>query len=64
MTFGYPIEIAKDLVAVTSQLSRRSMEVHGVGLVSHQVAHTAGLWLQGTNQTKDREDIRRGMHPD
>ncbi|KAL8730956.1 MAG: hypothetical protein Q9166_003746 [cf. Caloplaca sp. 2 TL-2023] len=33
MTFGYPIEIAKDLVAVTSQLSRRSMEVHGVGLI-------------------------------
>lgn len=35
MTFGYPIEIAKDLVAVTSQLSRQSMEVHGVGLVSY-----------------------------
>ncbi|KAL8765479.1 MAG: hypothetical protein Q9209_007450 [Squamulea sp. 1 TL-2023] len=33
MTFGYPIEIAKDLVAVTSQLSMRSMEVHGVGLI-------------------------------
>ncbi|KAL8676566.1 MAG: hypothetical protein Q9186_006931 [Xanthomendoza sp. 1 TL-2023] len=33
MTFGYPIEIAKDLVAVTSQLSRGSMEVHGVGLI-------------------------------
>ncbi|KAL8698853.1 MAG: hypothetical protein Q9201_006342 [Fulgogasparrea decipioides] len=33
MTFGYPIEIAKDLVAVTSQLSRQSMEVHGVGLI-------------------------------
>ncbi|KAL8924681.1 MAG: hypothetical protein Q9172_002583 [Xanthocarpia lactea] len=33
MTFGYPIEIAKDLVAVTSQLSQRSMEVHGVGLI-------------------------------
>ncbi|KAL8723921.1 MAG: hypothetical protein Q9181_007082 [Wetmoreana brouardii] len=33
MTFGYPIEIAKDLVAVTSQLSWQSMEVHGVGLI-------------------------------
>ncbi|KAI4099853.1 MAG: hypothetical protein LQ339_005768 [Xanthoria mediterranea] len=33
MTFGYPIEIAKDLVAVTSQLSRQSMEVHGAGLI-------------------------------
>ncbi|KAL8946317.1 MAG: hypothetical protein Q9222_007265 [Ikaeria aurantiellina] len=35
MTFGYPIEIAKDLVAVTSHLSQRSMEVHGIGLVCH-----------------------------
>ncbi|KAL8717523.1 MAG: hypothetical protein Q9225_005241 [Loekoesia sp. 1 TL-2023] len=33
MTFTYPIEIAKDLVAVTSQFSQRSMEVHGVGLI-------------------------------
>ncbi|KAL8636443.1 MAG: hypothetical protein Q9228_006159 [Teloschistes exilis] len=33
MTFGYPIEIAKDLVAVTTQLSRQSMEIHGVGLI-------------------------------
>lgn len=33
MTFTYPIEIAKDLVAVTAQFSQRSMEVHGVGLV-------------------------------
>ncbi len=43
MTFGYPIEIAKDLVAVTSQLSQRSMEVHGLGLVSHPVTHDAPL---------------------
>ena len=34
MTFHYPIEIAKDLVAVTSQFSKQSMEVHGIGLVS------------------------------
>ncbi|KAL8955506.1 MAG: hypothetical protein Q9193_006672 [Seirophora villosa] len=34
MTFTYPIEVAKDLVAVTSQLSQRSMEVHGVGLLA------------------------------
>ncbi|KAL9019995.1 MAG: hypothetical protein Q9185_002734 [Variospora sp. 1 TL-2023] len=32
-TFTYPIEIAKDLVAATSQLSQRSMEVHGIGLI-------------------------------
>ena len=34
MTFRYPIEIAKDLITVTSRLSQHSMEVHGVGLVS------------------------------
>ncbi|KAL8748365.1 MAG: hypothetical protein Q9184_007356, partial [Pyrenodesmia sp. 2 TL-2023] len=33
MTFTYPIEIAKDLVAITSQLSQQSMEVHGIGLI-------------------------------
>ncbi|KAH0551470.1 hypothetical protein GP486_007315, partial [Trichoglossum hirsutum] len=33
MTFKYPIEIARDLLAVTGQLSRQSMEVHGVGLI-------------------------------
>ena len=33
MTFRYPIEIAKDLVAVTSRLSKQAMEVHGIGLV-------------------------------
>jgi hypothetical protein len=34
MTFRFPIEIAKDLVAVTGQFSKQSMEVHGIGLVS------------------------------
>lgn len=34
MTFGYPIEIAKDLVTVIGKFSKHSMEVHGVGLVS------------------------------
>ena len=34
MTFRYPIEIAKDLVADISLLSMQSMEVHGIGLVS------------------------------
>lgn len=33
MTFTYPIEIARDLVAVTSQFSKQAMEVHGIGLV-------------------------------
>ena len=34
MTFQYPMEIAKDLVSDTSRLSKQSMEVHGIGLVS------------------------------
>ncbi|MCJ1428940.1 hypothetical protein MMC29_006851 [Sticta canariensis] len=33
MTFGYPIEIAKDLVRVIGKFSKPSMEVHGVGLI-------------------------------
>ncbi|KAI9886744.1 MAG: hypothetical protein M1823_001453 [Watsoniomyces obsoletus] len=33
MTFKYPIEIARDLVCMTSQMTHRSMEVHGVGLI-------------------------------
>ncbi|KAI9724832.1 MAG: hypothetical protein M1812_000108 [Candelaria pacifica] len=33
MTFQYPIEIARDLATVTGQISHRSMEVHGIGLV-------------------------------
>ena len=37
MTFHFPIEIARDLVAVTSQFSKQSMEVHGIGLVSNPI---------------------------
>lgn len=33
MTFRFPIEIAKDLVAVAGQFSKQSMEIHGIGLV-------------------------------
>ncbi|KAI9880714.1 MAG: hypothetical protein M1830_000997 [Pleopsidium flavum] len=33
MTFKYPIEISRDLVAVTGNLSQQSMEVHGIGLI-------------------------------
>jgi hypothetical protein len=33
MTFQYPVEIARDLVAMTSQFSQQSMEVHGVALI-------------------------------
>ena len=34
LTFSYPIEIARDLVSITGQLSQLSMEVHGIGLVT------------------------------
>ena len=48
MTFHYPIEIAKDLVAVTSQFSKQSMEVHGIGLVSafqnYGTSVSSNLW--------------------
>lgn len=33
MTFQYPVEIARDLVGMTSQFSQSSMEVHGIGLI-------------------------------
>jgi hypothetical protein len=33
MTFQYPVEIARDLISMTSQFPRHSMEVHGIGLV-------------------------------
>lgn len=37
MTFGYPIEIARELVAVIGEFSQQSMEVHGIGLVSMEI---------------------------
>lgn len=33
MTFQYPVEISRDLIAMTAGFSPQSMEVHGVGLV-------------------------------
>jgi len=33
MTFNYPVEIARDLISMTSQFSQQSMEVHGIGLI-------------------------------
>jgi hypothetical protein len=35
MSFKYPVEISRDLVASASQFSQQAMEVHGIGLVSH-----------------------------
>ena len=34
MTLRYPIEIAQDLVAVTSRLPFEAMDVHGIGIVN------------------------------
>ena len=33
MTFQYPVDIARDLISMTSQFSQQSMDVHGIGLV-------------------------------
>lgn len=33
MTFQYPVEISRDLIAMTAGFSPHSMDVHGVGLV-------------------------------
>jgi len=33
MTFQYPVDISRDLVSMTSQFSKQSMEVHGIGLI-------------------------------
>ncbi|KAK3720067.1 hypothetical protein LTR37_003890 [Vermiconidia calcicola] len=33
MSFQFPIEISRDLVAVTAQFSQQAMEVHGIGLI-------------------------------
>lgn len=41
MTLSYPIEIAKDLAAITARLSLESMEVHGIGLVPDPQARRA-----------------------
>lgn len=33
MSFQFPIEISRDLLAATTQYSQQSMEIHGIGLV-------------------------------
>ena len=42
MTFQYPIDISRDLLAATGSLSQQSMEVHGVGLVRLGWASASG----------------------
>ncbi|MCJ1391205.1 hypothetical protein MMC18_004067 [Xylographa bjoerkii] len=33
MSFTYPINVSKEIVAITSRLSRHAIEVHGIGLI-------------------------------
>ncbi|KAK6585395.1 hypothetical protein PZA11_002122 [Diplocarpon coronariae] len=33
MNFQYPVDIARDLLEMTSQFSRESMDIHGIGLI-------------------------------
>ena len=35
MTLTYPIEIVRDLLAITDRLSKQALEVHGIGLAGH-----------------------------
>lgn len=58
MTFGYPIEIARDLVAVIGKFSQQSMEVHGIGLVSMETTAHGSRALTGEI---DREGFRHCM---
>lgn len=39
LTYKYPIEISRDLLTMTHQLSQQAMEVHGAGLVSASRFH-------------------------
>ena len=57
MTFRYPIEIAKDLVAVTSRISKQSMEVHGIGLVSFPIECILGTSLIASRQVEKVFDV-------
>lgn len=34
LSFTYPIDVSKEVVAITNRLSRQAVEVHGIGLVS------------------------------
>ena len=58
MTFQYPIEIAKDLVVVSGQFPRQSMEVHGIGLVSS----LSQLGITSSNIDIGCEALRHHLH--
>ena len=58
MTFRFPIEIAKDLVEVTRQFSKQSMECHGIGLVSNSF-HPDSLQLHVSNPLTSSPQIEK-----
>ena len=42
MSFTYPIEVSKEVVAISNRISRQALEIHGIGMV-----RKAYVW-QGT----------------
>ena len=59
MNFSYPIDIARDVLSITSRVSRRSMEIHGIGLVSLE----AWKMYDVADSSIGRKTFRRCMHP-
>lgn len=68
MKFKYPLEIARDLVALTGQLSQQSMEVHGIGLVSLYnltlIPPLFVIFLEFANASIDLENLRHRVYSD
>ncbi len=63
MTFTFPIEIARNLVAVTGQFSKQSMEIHGIGLVRIPLNLERTSSPHTNSHLSDRENLRRRLHP-
>ena len=60
MTFRYPIEVAKDLVTITTRFSQDSMEVHGFGLAS---ILEGGEVITSADMRLDRKTLCHSKHP-
>jgi len=45
MSFTYPIEVSRDLVAAASNFTQQSMEVHGIGLVEKLFGESLRFFL-------------------
>lgn len=59
MSFTYPIDVSKEVVDITRQLSQRALEVHGIGLVRSNIRQKS----RSSDSLVDREAIRCGLHP-